>query len=212
MLAGNCRMVITCCLAFNRLMAHLTMRVALPFQDPFATAGWPAQPTTDKNLRLGRDRSERVAVRVGDICPTDRIMAGPTKLQPMTMKWFGNLGFLLLGFMAQGAWAEQVSVAVAANFSAPMQKIAAAFAQDTGHKAVITLGSTGRFYAQIKNGAPFQVLFIRNVKTLYGRGQKKDEFAAIDDYFRRANPQALLVFIADHIALPADLRRMDMQD
>ena len=165
MLAGNCRMVITCCLAFNRLMAHLTMRVALPFQDPFATAGWPAQPTTDKNLRLGRDRSERVAVRVGDICPTDRIMAGPTKLQPMTMKWFGNLGFLLLGFMAQGAWAEQVSVAVAANFSAPMQKIAAAFAQDTGHKAVITLGSTGRFYAQIKNGAPFQVLLSADDET-----------------------------------------------
>jgi len=36
--------------------------------------------------------------------------------------------------------------------------------------------------------APFQVFFIRNIKTLYGRGQKKDEFAAIDDYFRRPNP------------------------
>jgi len=60
--------------------------------------------------------------------------------------------------------------------------------------------------------APFQVLFIRNVKTLYGRGQKKDEFAAIDDYFRRPNPQALIIFVADHIALPSDVRRMDMQD
>ena len=60
--------------------------------------------------------------------------------------------------------------------------------------------------------APFQVLFIRNTKNLYGRGQKKDEFAALDDYFRRPNPAALLVFIADHIALPQDLRRMDMQD
>lgn len=60
--------------------------------------------------------------------------------------------------------------------------------------------------------APFQVLFVRNIKTLYGRGQKKDEFAAIDDYFRRPNPQALLLFIADHIALPSDLRRMDMQE
>jgi DNA polymerase-3 subunit delta len=60
--------------------------------------------------------------------------------------------------------------------------------------------------------APFQVLFIRNVKTLYGRGQKKDEFAAIDDYFRRPNPQALVIFVADHIALPSDVRRMDMQD
>ena len=60
--------------------------------------------------------------------------------------------------------------------------------------------------------APFQVLFLRNVKTLYGRGQKKDEFAAIDEYFRRPNPQALLLFVADHIALPQDLRTMDMQD
>jgi DNA polymerase-3 subunit delta len=60
--------------------------------------------------------------------------------------------------------------------------------------------------------APFQVLFIRNLKTLYGRGQKKDEFAAIDDYFRRPNPQALLIFIADHIRLPQDVRTMDMQD
>ncbi len=60
--------------------------------------------------------------------------------------------------------------------------------------------------------APFQVLFIRNLKTLYGRGQKKDEFAAIDDYFRRPNPQALIIFIADHIRLPQDLRTMDMQD
>jgi len=60
--------------------------------------------------------------------------------------------------------------------------------------------------------APFQVLFLRNVKTLYGRGQKKEEFAAIDEYFRRTNPQALLLFIADHIALPQDLRKMEMQD
>src|SRR5580658_6671238 len=60
--------------------------------------------------------------------------------------------------------------------------------------------------------APFQVLFIRNLKTLYGRGQKKDEFAAIDDYFRRPNPQALVLFVANHIRLPQDVRTMDMQD
>jgi len=60
--------------------------------------------------------------------------------------------------------------------------------------------------------APFQVLILRNVKLLYGRGQKKDEFAAIEEYFRRPNPQALLLFVADHIALPQDLRKMDMQD
>ena len=60
--------------------------------------------------------------------------------------------------------------------------------------------------------APFQVFFLRNVKTLYGRGSKKEEFAAIDEYFRRPNPQALVIFIADHISLPQDLRKMDMTD
>ncbi|MBW4040318.1 MAG: DNA polymerase III subunit delta [Acidobacteria bacterium] len=59
---------------------------------------------------------------------------------------------------------------------------------------------------------PFQVLFLRNVKTLYGRGQKKEEFKAIDAYFRRPNPQALVIFVADHVALPQDLRKMDMTE
>ena len=56
------------------------------------------------------------------------------------------------------AHADQVSVAVAANFTAPMQKIAAAFEADTGHKAELAFGATGKFYAQITNGAPFQIL------------------------------------------------------
>ncbi len=60
--------------------------------------------------------------------------------------------------------------------------------------------------------APFQVFFVRNLKTLYGRGSKKEEFAAIDTYFRGPNPQALLLFVADHLSLPTDLRKMDFQD
>jgi DNA polymerase III subunit delta len=60
--------------------------------------------------------------------------------------------------------------------------------------------------------APFQVLFIRNLKQLYTRGAKKEEFAALEGYFRSPNPQALLVFVADHLRIPSDPRRMDMQD
>jgi len=56
-------------------------------------------------------------------------------------------------------------VAVAANFGAPMQKIAAAFERDTGHRAVLALGSTGRFYAQVRAGAPFQVLLAADDET-----------------------------------------------
>ena len=58
----------------------------------------------------------------------------------------------------QAAHADTVSVAVAANFTAPMQKIAAAVETDTGHKAELSFGATGKFYAQITHGAPFQVL------------------------------------------------------
>jgi DNA polymerase-3 subunit delta len=60
--------------------------------------------------------------------------------------------------------------------------------------------------------APFQVIFLRNLKTLYGRGSKKEEFAALEAYARSPNPQAVLLFVADHLHLPADLRRIEMQD
>ena len=55
------------------------------------------------------------------------------------------------------AWADEVQVAVAANFTAPVQAIAKAFEKDTGHKLVAAYGATGQFYAQIKLGAPFDV-------------------------------------------------------
>ena len=60
--------------------------------------------------------------------------------------------------------------------------------------------------------APFQVFFIRGVKNLYTRGKHDDEFAAVADYFKNPNPDALVIFVADHISIPADVRRMDLQD
>jgi DNA polymerase-3 subunit delta len=60
--------------------------------------------------------------------------------------------------------------------------------------------------------APFQVFFVRNVKVLYGRGSHKEDFAAVEAYAKNPNPNALIVFVADHISIPADVRRMDMQD
>jgi DNA polymerase-3 subunit delta len=60
--------------------------------------------------------------------------------------------------------------------------------------------------------APFQVFFIRGVKALYGRGSHQEEFSAIAEYCKNPNPDAVLVFVADHISIPADARRMDMQD
>lgn len=70
-------------------------------------------------------------------------------------------GLLLSGSLQ----AAELSVAVAANFTAPMQKIAKAFEKETGHTLVLSFGSTGKFYAQIKNGAPFEVLFAADDET-----------------------------------------------
>jgi DNA polymerase-3 subunit delta len=60
--------------------------------------------------------------------------------------------------------------------------------------------------------APFQVIFVRNVRQLYTRGAKRDEFAALDRYFRSPNPQAVLIFVADFLRIPSDIRRMEMDD
>src|SRR3990167_3913682 len=67
--------------------------------------------------------------------------------------------------LAQPARAEDVHVAVAANFAPPMKAIAAAFEKFTGHKAVLAFGSTGKFYAQIKTGAPFDLFLAADAAT-----------------------------------------------
>jgi DNA polymerase III subunit delta len=60
--------------------------------------------------------------------------------------------------------------------------------------------------------APFQVFFIRGVKSLYGRGSHQEEFDAIESYVKDPNPDAMLIFIADHISIPADVHRMELTD
>lgn len=70
-----------------------------------------------------------------------------------------------LAFLAGAAQADEVHVAVAANFSEPIKVIAADFEKETGHKVVISTGATGAFYAQITNGAPFEVFFAADDET-----------------------------------------------
>src|SRR6266404_1617068 len=60
--------------------------------------------------------------------------------------------------------------------------------------------------------APFQVFFIHGVKSLFGRGSNEDKLAAIEAYCKDPNPDAVLIFVADHISIPADARRMDLTD
>jgi molybdate transport system substrate-binding protein len=77
--------------------------------------------------------------------------------------WFAAL--LGLALVSRPAAAAEVQVAVASNFERPMRRIAEEFAKDTGHTAVIATGATGAFFAQIENGAPFEVLLAADSKT-----------------------------------------------
>jgi molybdate transport system substrate-binding protein len=84
------------------------------------------------------------------------------------MQTCGRLITLLISSMAAAtpsAHADEIFVAVTANFTAPMQIIAAGFEKQTGHKVKAAYGATGKFYAQIKNGAPFEILLSADDET-----------------------------------------------
>jgi len=79
---------------------------------------------------------------------------------PNLILWIATLVGLSLPCQA-----AEVHVAVAANFAAPMQRIALTFEQETGHKSILSFGSTGSLYAQIRHGAPFEILLSADSQT-----------------------------------------------
>ncbi len=83
----------------------------------------------------------------------------------MPLRPFIVLASLLgLGSPTSGT-AGDVHVAVAANFAAPMKIIADEFQKTADHRALLSFGATGKFYAQIINGAPFDVFLAADVAT-----------------------------------------------
>lgn len=89
------------------------------------------------------------------------------------MKYPGTSALALSLLAIATARADEVQVAVATNFTAPMQAIVALFERDTGHKASLSFGATGKFYVQIVNGAPFEILLSADSETparLIGEG------------------------------------------
>ena len=83
---------------------------------------------------------------------------------PVTAKRLRRLLLALLA-MPVAAGAAEVGVAVASNFAAAVRALAPAFERDTGHRVVVALGSTGALYAQVRNGAPFDVLLSADDET-----------------------------------------------
>jgi molybdate transport system substrate-binding protein len=74
------------------------------------------------------------------------------------------LAGLALGLWMAGAHAAQATVAVAANFAEPMRAVAEVLRKTNGHTLAVSVGATGRLYAQIKNGAPFDVMLSADQK------------------------------------------------
>lgn len=73
----------------------------------------------------------------------------------------GTLGLILVGSEPQ---AYQVRLAVAANFLEPIETLVARFERDTGHRVLTSSGSTGKLYAQIVHGAPYDLFLAANAR------------------------------------------------
>ena len=83
----------------------------------------------------------------------------------MTYRLTSTFAALAFFFLSGWSQAEEVRVAVAANFAQPLKALAAGFEKETGHKWRMTPGATGKLYAQIKNGAPFDVFLSADEET-----------------------------------------------
>lgn len=75
-----------------------------------------------------------------------------------------HVAALLFGTMSCAANAGEVNAAVAANFTAPVQQIVELFQKESGHTVKLSFGSSGKFYTQIKEGAPFDVFLAADEK------------------------------------------------
>jgi molybdate transport system substrate-binding protein len=104
----------------------------------------------------------RFIFRIAQIAMTKH----PTKLLASRLSlWLCAVLWLAPGQAMAQALSQSVTVAVASNFTAPMQQIAQVFERDTGYQAKLSFGGTGSLYAQIRNGAPFDVFLAADTQT-----------------------------------------------
>lgn len=81
------------------------------------------------------------------------------------MRWAMSVGLLIvLAAAADEAVADEIRVAVATNFVAAMDALVERFEAESEHTVLVSSGSTGGHFAQIKNGAPFDAFFAADVE------------------------------------------------
>lgn len=88
--------------------------------------------------------------------------------------------FFWIAMMARPVYSMEIPVACAANFTGPMKELAKLYEKESGNRLVCTYGSTGMFYGQIKNGAPYSIFFAADEKRpylLYEAGLAEKPFA-----------------------------------
>ena len=124
-----------------------------------------------------------------------------------------RVALLAASVLAGAAHADTIAVAVASNFTAPMQKIAAQFEKDTGHKVQLSFGATGKFYAQINNGAPFGVLLAADDSTpekiaKEGKGDAASRFTYAIGQLVLWSPQAGYVDAQGEVLKKSDWRHI----
>jgi molybdate transport system substrate-binding protein len=111
----------------------------------------------------------------------------------VTRRLIGGVGVLTIAWVVSASIevkAEEILVAVAANFTEPAKEIAQAFEKNSGHKLILSFGSTGQFYSQITQGAPFQVFLSADQAT--PKKAVEDGFAVGDTVFTYATGKIVL--------------------
>ena len=111
------------------------------------------------------------------------------------------------------AGAQDVQLAVAANFAGTAKRLGEQFTRASGHRLAVSSGSTGKFYAQIRNGAPFDVLLSADDET--PQRLEKEELAVAGSRFTYAigklvlwSPQAGLVDDQGDVLRRAPFKRL----
>ena len=98
----------------------------------------------------------RSAVRVGLVCGAGEF----NRVIKSVQSWSAGLVAVMLSLGGPVlASAEEIRLAVASNFANTIREIAGRFEDQTGHEVALSFASTGKHYAQIKNGAPFDAFF-----------------------------------------------------
>lgn len=116
--------------------------------------------------------------------------------------WPNATLLLMLTLVHQPLLADVINVAVAANFTDAARDLASAFQTETGHKAKISFGSTGKLYAQIEHGAPYHVFLAADVQR--PRKAEQEGLAVPGSFFVYANGRLVLWSAADQLFADGD--------